>query len=136
MHPISSLANTHTHTHTDILHKSNKFEILNLAWPQFNQNGTYQLKYQKCHSHIYCSLGCQLSMIWIILKFLCLWTKEGRRFRMAEVAIESYYHNRMAAICTVIWIFFPSMLALFVPIAVLILKYKSKTFFCQSCSKC
>ena len=35
MHPISSLANTHT----PILHKSNKFEKLNLAWPQFNQNG-------------------------------------------------------------------------------------------------
>ena len=45
---------------------------------------------------------------------------------MAEVAIESYYHNRMTAICTVIWTFFPSMLALFVPIVVLILMKKVK----------
>ena len=32
---------------------------------------------------------------------------------MVEVAIESYYHNRMRAICNIIWTFFPSMLGLF-----------------------
>ena len=45
--------------------------------------------------------------------FFVFQQREGRKFRMLQVAIESYYHNRMTAICNVIRTFFLRMLGLF-----------------------